>query len=164
MRILVFLHGTTIMQSAGAGKTREVRVRQSAERDPSVLAYESYIPIDHAAEKLTSWEQQGAEIMYLSSHESEADMEKDRVVLRRFHFPDGPIRYRERWQSYRDIVEEVIPDVVIEDDCESIGGAKEMATTFLEPHIQQRVRSVVIKEFQGIDHLPDRIDALRSMQ
>lgn len=162
MKMLVFLHGTIIMHKSAVGKTREFRVRQSLEREESVLDYETYVPIGNAVAKLNRWKKQGAEIIYLSSHEPEGDVEKDRAVLRKFNFPEGRVLFRRKGKTYKDIVEEVIPDVLIEDDCESIGGEREMAITFVRPEIKQQITSVVVKEFQGIDQLPDDIHSLQT--
>jgi hypothetical protein len=56
----------------------------------------------------------------------------------------------------------VLPDVLIEDDCESIGGESEMTYPQLTPALKQRIRSIVVPEFGGIDHLPDELTALIS--
>jgi len=162
MKILIFLHGTTIMHRDAAGKTQEERVKQSSERGESTLDYSSYIPIGNAVEKLNAWKRQDAEILYLSSHTVEADVEKDGGVLRKYNFPEGQLLYRKDGESYKNIVERIMPDVLIEDDCESIGGEKEMAITFVRPDIKAGIKLIVTKEFQGIDHLPDDIKVLRN--
>lgn len=161
MKILIFLHGTTIMHRNAAGKTREERAKQSSEREESVLDYESYMPVGNAVEKLNNWKRQGAEIIYLSSHEAKNDVEKDKSVLRRYNFPEGEVLYRKDGELYKDIAEKINPDVLIEDDCESIGGEKEMTITFVTPEIKRQIKSIVVKEFEGIDHLPDDIKSLR---
>ncbi|MBU0476672.1 hypothetical protein KKB68_01510, partial [Patescibacteria group bacterium] len=79
----------------------------------------------------------------------------------RYNFPEGEVLYRKDGESYKGLAEKIIPDVLIEDDCESIGGEKEMTITFVRPYIKRRTKSVVVKEFQGIDHLPDDIKSLR---
>jgi hypothetical protein len=155
VRVMVFLHGTTIMHAAGVDQRREVRVRQSKEHDPSVTDYSSYVPIGHAAEKLETWASRGAEIVYLSSHRDSLDVVADRVVLDRWAFPPGDILWRGESESYADVVARAAPDVLIEDDCESIGGREEIASAHLSPEVAKKVRSVVIREFEGIDHLPD---------
>jgi len=160
MKILIFLHGTLIMHKSAEGKNRKERVRQVIDRDPSVHDYVSYIPVGNAVEKLKSWESQGAEILYLSSHESVEDVEKDRIVLEKYNFPKGQVFYRQKDESYKDIAEKIIPDVLIEDDCESIGGEKEMTITFVKPEIKQRIKSIVVKEFSGIDNLSNKINEL----
>jgi hypothetical protein len=81
MKILIFLHGTLIMHKSAEGKTREERVKQVIDGDSSVHDYASYIPVGNAVEKLKSWQSQGAEILYLSSHETAEDVEKDKIVL-----------------------------------------------------------------------------------
>lgn len=159
MKILVFLHGTLIMHKNAIGKTREERVKQAMDNDPSVLDYVSYVSVGNAVEKLKSWQLQGAEILYLSSHETAEDVEKDKFVLEKYDFPKGQIFYRQN-ESYKDIAERIIPDVLIEDDCESIGGEKEMTITFVKPEIKQRIKSIVIKEFSGIDNLPNNLNDL----
>ena len=160
MKILVFLHGTLIMHKNGDGKTREERVRQVLDKDLSVLDYISYIPVGNAVEKLKFWQTQGAEILYLSSHETAEDVEKDKSVLEKYKFPKGQIFYRQNGESYKDIAEKITPDILIEDDCESIGGMKEMTITFVRPEIKKMIKSVVVREFSGIDHLPDGINDL----
>lgn len=150
------------MHRNAAGKTRKERVQQSVEPEESVLDYESYIPVGDAVEKTNNWKRQGAEIIYLSSHELETDIEKDKSVLRKYNFPEGEVLFRKDGESYKDIAEKIIPDILIEDDCESIGGEKEMTITFIKPEIKQRIRSIIVKEFQGIDHLPDDINSLRA--
>lgn len=160
MKILVFLHGTLIMHKSTEGKSREERVQQVENKDSSVLDYASYIPVGNANEKLKSWEKQGAEILYLSSHETAKDIEKDKSVLEKYDFPKGQIFYRQNGESYKNIVEKIIPDVLIEDDCESIGGEKEMTITFVKPEVKQRIKSIVVKEFGGIENLPDKLGDL----
>ena len=100
---------------------------------------------------------QGAEILYLSSHETAEDAEKDKIVLEKYDFPEGQVFYRQNTESYKDIAEKIIPDVLIEDDCKSIGGEKEMTITFVKPEIKQKIKSIVVKEFSGIETLPDKI-------
>jgi len=148
------------MHKSADGKTREERVEQVMNNDPSVHDYVSYIPVGNAVEKLRHWQEQGAEIFYLSSHEIAEDVEKDKFVLEKYNFPNGEVFYRHDGESYKDIAERIIPDILIEDDCESIGGEKEMIITFVKPEIKQKIKSVVVKEFSGIDNLPDDINDL----
>ena len=155
MKILIFLHGTTIMHKNAKGYKREDIVKQVLEDDESVIDFVSYIPIGNAVEKLKSWETQGVEIIYLSSHTNHNDVEKDKLVLKKYDFPKGQVVYRQYGESYKDIAEKIIPDVLIEDDCESIGGEKEMTITYVRPDIKQEIKSIVVKEFEGIDHLPN---------
>jgi hypothetical protein len=160
MKVLVFLHGTTIMHRNAVGRSREERVRQVREGEASIRAYALYVPIGNAASKLQTWNSQGAELVYLSSHKRPDDVAKDQEVLKAHHFPDGPMVFRQPGEGYQDVAERVLPDVLIEDDCESIGGAAEMTYPHIRPELQARITSVVVREFEGIDHLPDELAAL----
>ena len=158
---MIFLHGTTIMHKNGLNRTREERVKQVLDGDESLYDFGAYIPVGNVVRKLQAWKQQGAEIVYLSSHMNKADVEKDKIVLRNYGFPDGPVFFRHGGERYNEIAERVLPDILIEDDCESIGGEKNMTYPHIKPELQIRITSVVVKEFGGIDHLPDDIFALR---
>lgn len=160
MKIMVFLHGTAIMHRNALGRTREERVKQVLDGDKSVHDFASYVPVGNAVRKLQVWEEQGAEIVYLSSHKKAEDVEKDKVVLRNYGFPDGEVFFRQSGEQYSDVAERVLPDVLIEDDCESIGGEKEMTYPHIRPEIKAKIKSIVVKEFGGIDHLPDDVSVL----
>lgn len=150
---MVFLHGTAIMHGAGQGVSREERVQQVINNDSSVAKYEEYVPVGNAVEKITNWKKQGTEIIYLSSHQDSASVEKDKSVLDKYSFSKGEILFRQNGEQYKDVVEKVMPDILIEDDCESIGGEKEMTYPNLSIDAKKKIKSIVVKEFQGIDHL-----------
>ncbi len=160
MKILVFLHGTSIMHKNAAGRNREERVKQVKRGDSSVHDYASYIPVGNVVNKLDEWKKQGAEILYLSSHKTKKNVKEDEVVLERHGFPKGKIYYRHRGESYKQVAERIMPDILIEDDCESIGGKKEMTYTYIQPEIKERIKLIAIKEFRGIDHLPGSLQEL----
>jgi len=158
MKVMVFLHGTATMHRSAVGKSREERVRQSREREEGVLDYKTYVPVGDAVRKIKSWEDNGAQIVYLSSHKGkkeERDVENDKRVLEKYGFPAGPVYFRGRSEQYKDVVERVLPDVLVEDDCESIGGEPEMTYPRIRPDLKSKIKSIVVKEFSGIDHLPD---------
>jgi hypothetical protein len=161
MRILVSLHGTTIIHPTGAGRTREERVQQVRRREPSVRQYAAYIPIGNAVAKVQTWASQGADIVYLSSHRRDEHVAQDRLVLVRYGFPPGDVVSRRASQTYADVAECVAPDVLVEDDCESIGGEAEMVYPRLRDELKARSTSIVVPEFGGIDHLPDDLTLLR---
>ncbi len=161
MKILVFLHGTTIMHASAVGKTREQRVRQVVNREPGVADFSSYVPTEAAVAKLQNWSSQGATIVYLTSHRKLPLIELDAAVLRNFGFPQGEIVHRGRSRTYADVASQVKPDVLLEDDCESIGGPGNMVYPTLHPALQARIRSIVVPEFGGLAHLPDDPSALK---
>jgi len=65
--------------------------------------------------------------------------------------------FRKDGKTYKYITEKILPDVLIEDDCESIGGEKEMTITNVSPSIKKEIKLIVVKEFSGIDGLPDNL-------
>jgi hypothetical protein len=162
MKILVFLHGTTIMHKNAVGHSRKERVKQVIDKDESLLDYASYVPIGEAPKKLQTWKNQGAEILYLSSHSTPQNIESDRLVLQKHGFPQGQLLFRQIGEEYKDIAERIMPDIIIEDDCESIGGEKEMVYPHIRQELKPKIKSIVVKEFGGIDHLPNKISALRN--
>ena len=164
MRLLVFLHGTTIMHRAALGHTRQERVEQVQRRDPSVADYAAYVPVGAAVAKLARWQQQGAQICYLSSHRQPEHVAKDTAILERFGFPAGEVLFRQPGESYADVARRVRPDVLIEDDCESIGGEVEMTYPHLRPDEQAHITGIVVREFEGIDHLPEPLIELRGVR
>ena len=119
-----------------------------------------YIPIGNCRQKIRAWDEQGAEIVYITSRKTEKQVDEIRDLLKRYDFPDGRLYYRDRKQKYKDIVEEIMPNILIEDDCRSIGGRWQMCITYVNPELKEKIQSIVVKEFKGIDHLPDKFGAL----
>lgn len=156
----MFLHGTTIMHAAGLGRARTERVRQVLDAHPTVADFASYVPIENAPQTLAEWVRQGAEIVYLSSHRRPEGVAADRLVLRRYGFPTGAVVFRTREESYADVVARVAPDVIVEDDCESIGGTAQMTHPRLPAPFQDDVVSVVVPEFGGIDSVAERVSEI----
>ncbi|MFX1306745.1 MAG: hypothetical protein ACFFDG_07985 [Promethearchaeota archaeon] len=164
MRILVFLHGTCIMHKTALGLSRGQIVQQIIkDADESISDFASYIPIGNVVKKLTSWYNQGAEILYLSSHLTLENVKKDENVLIKYKFPKGPIFYRRKEKNWNLVIKEAKPNLIIEDDCESIGGKSQMTYPNLKPELRSKIKSIVIKEFAGIDHLPDDISKLTNI-
>lgn len=161
------------MHKGGKGKTREEIVKQIIEQEDTVRDFKSYIPIGNAIEKLKGWASQGAQICYLSAltedKKARGDeivgkegLSVDKVVLRGYDFPAGQIHNRRIGEDYRDVIERMypLPDIIIEDDCESIGGEKEMTYPGISPELKGKIKSIVVKEFGGIDHLPEKSERL----
>ncbi len=82
----------------------------------------------------------------------EEGLKVDQDILDKYGFPKGKIYHRQKDESYAQIAEKIASDILIEDDCEGIGGTKEMTITFVKPEIKRQIKSIAIKEFGGIDH------------
>jgi hypothetical protein len=159
MRIMVFTEGTLLTHETWVGLPREEIVRLvRAGRAPS--DFSGSVPVDRAVEKLWAWQRQGAQISYLTSRTRPDQVETIRQVLQRYGFPQGELFFRQGNEAYADVAERVMPDILIEDDCESIGGEIEMTYPRIRPELQARIKSIIVREFGGIDHLPDHLVAL----
>lgn len=159
---MIFTEGTVLMHPSGKNVSREERIRQVTNRNSDVNDFASYIPIGYPQDKLKKWEQQGVEIMYLTSRRKKDEVRNIQQVLDKYGFPRGRLYSRSRKEKYKDIAERVIPDVLIEDNCESIGGSAEMTYFHLSSNKKKKIISIPVPEFGGIDHLPDSPTALTS--
>jgi TDG/mug DNA glycosylase family protein len=155
MRIGVFLHGTAIMHAAAATVEREERVRQVRDRDAIVRDFASYVPTPGTAAKLAAWQRHGVSITYLSSHRTMDDLSADESVIRGHGFPSGPLHGRQPGEDYGSLVARLGLDVLVEDDCESIGGAAQTCAAQLSAGTAQATRCLVLPEFAGLAGLPD---------
>lgn len=145
MLIMVFLHGTATKPSGSV---------------PVGHDFANYQPTGNAVAKIKNWVSQGAKICYLTSHKNAAGVEIDRKVLDKHGFPHGEIYWRQNSEQYKDVAEKVMPDILIEDDCASIGGEAEMTYPHIREDLKPKIKSIVVKEFQGIDLLPDNLPLL----
>jgi hypothetical protein len=163
MRLLIFTEGTILMHGSAKGRTREEIVSQSREGiDPLLSDWKQYVPIGDAPRKLQLWKEQGAEILYLTSRTSKPEIDAIQLVLEKHGFPKGELCFRRQGEKYKNVAERVLPDVLIEDNCESIGGEVEMTYPHIHPKRQKRIKSIVVKEFEGVDHLPEKLATLKS--
>ncbi len=160
MKILIFTEGTILMHQCAAGLSRNEILKQLRNRQGNPRDFASYIPIGNSVKKLNNWAKAGVEIIYLTSRRKPAEVEAIRNVLNTHGFPNSRLLFRQGKQAYKDIAEAVMPDVLVEDDCESIGGAAQMTITNVDAAIKRRIKSVVIREYGGIDRLPDKIELL----
>lgn len=177
MKILVFTEGTILMHLFAKNISREERVKQSKKFviqkvkrllgfntkviPGSIEDYSNYIPIGNAVEKITNWKQQGAEIFYLTSRRIKSEIDAIQKILQKDHFSDSQnLLFRKTGEDYKDVAERLMPDILIEDDCESIGGKREMTFPNINSKLKEQIKSLITPEFSGIDHLPDSITNL----
>src|SRR3989344_9110742 len=150
MKILVFTEGTIIMHPSKVSLTREERVAQSKAKQRAVHKYREYIPNGGAVEKLNKWKTQGCEIYYLTSRTTEKEINDVAYVLSTYGFPDNNNLLFRKSEEYKDVAEKLMPDILVEDDCESIGGEVEMTYPHINENLKPRIKSIVVKEFGGI--------------
>ena len=182
MKILVFVEGTVLVFRAGKNLSRKERVKISQgagiQREGRKLSYltsaplppvkpgfpydfATNLPLGNAVEKLKTWKNQGATILYLTSRRIKQEIDAIKNILKKYDFPDRKnLSFRHQNEDSKDVAERLMPDILIEDDCESIGGEKEMTYTFIKPRLKRKIKLITVKEFGGIDHLPDDLEEL----
>jgi len=121
-----------------------------------------YVTINLCVEKINRWYKQGARMAYLTSRRKPADVAAIARILTDAGLPGYGLYYRGKGEEYHHIAEQLIPDVLIEDDCRSIGGSRNWTITYVRPDIKRRIHSIVVREFGGIDDLPDTLYGLLS--
>lgn len=129
----------------------------------SLYHHNSYIPIGNAVNIITAWQQSGANIIYCTSRKRQ-QAQKIASLLKKLGFQGTYLVAREQKESYKDIVEELLPDILIEDDCKSIGGAWQMCITKVDPIIKSKIVAIAVPEFKGIDGLPLDLEKLKLFQ
>ena len=122
-----------------------------------LFSKKGYQPIGNAVKIINALFDQGNEI-YLCSY----------VHLNRYHFIKSVMDYhklrytqilcRDRGENYADLVERIRPDILIEDDCAGIGGEKEWCITNVAPEIKADIKSIIVKEFEGIDYVVSNLN------
>lgn len=163
VKIGIFTEGTILMHKNSAGLGRSEIIQQVKDGEPSVSEYGRYIPIGQAVEKIKKWAGQDTVIIYITSRTDQKEIKDIQSVLDGHNFPKGRLEYRAiGGETYGKLAARVMPDILIEDDCESIGGEKEMIYSQIEPKIRKEMKLIKVREFQGLDHLPDDVCALMS--
>lgn len=128
----------------------------------TLFVHQRYLPIGRAKEIIRCWQQQGARIVYCTSRK-ERQADDIAALLKKYGFTSAFLVARERGETYRYLVEAIRPAVLVEDDCKSIGGAWQMCITKVKPEIKEKIVSVVVPEFKGIDCLPTNIGQLQKL-
>jgi len=128
----------------------------------TIYNHKSYLPIGNCIEKINGWHRQGAEILYCTSRKNNHAIEIA-DILRRYGFAGTKLFFREKGQKYKDIVELIKPNILIEDNCKSIGGSWQMCITYVQPLLKETIKSIIVKEFKGIDHLSQSINDLQQI-
>ena len=136
MKIMVFIEGTTF-------KTRF----------PMFLFTKyGYKPIGNAVEIVNEWKKAGHDI-YLCSYVRKRRYKFIKQIIDFYGMKYTEILCREKGEQYREIVERIRPDILVEDDCKSIGGQKEWCITNVRKELKEGILSIIVPEFKGIDDI-----------
>lgn len=123
-----------------------------------------YIPIGNCVNKINRWSNEGASILFMTYVKKESSVEAAKRILLKFGFPGHNLYHRTKGEKYKDIVEDVKSDILIEDDCKSIGGKWQMSITYVNKNIKDKIKSIVVKEYKGVDLLPDNLTELMNYE
>jgi len=159
MVIAIFTEGTILMHKTGHDFENRANIVAQAKADiDSVHNYANYVPVLGVIDKIDFWANQGAEIYYITSRADYSEIQDILNVLNKFKFPQTHhLLFRTEGNSYTNLVEDLLPDVLIEDDCESMGENSEIIFPTISEPIKKRIKSWVVPEFGGITNLPNRI-------
>ena len=146
LTIMVFAEGTILMPKSWLG----------------LYNHSSYVPIGNAVNIVNAWQQQEANIIYCTSRRKKQAV-KTASILRAYGFCGFCLVAREAKECYVDIVEALRPDILIEDDCKSIGGTWQTCIHKVKAEIKQQIKSIVVSEFKGINHLSVDISDLMNL-
>ncbi|MEM0287403.1 MAG: hypothetical protein QXG05_04420 [Nitrososphaerota archaeon] len=90
----------------------------------------------NATAKLRAWQRCGATIVYLTSKKTSENIEKVRTALKDGGAPMAELFFRIGGEDYGQVARRIAPDVIVEDDCKSIGGEREMTWPKLQTELR----------------------------
>ena len=136
MKIMIFIEGTTFYTK------------------PFLFLFtkHGYKPIRNAVKLVNALYDKGNEIYPCSYvHKSRYDFIKSIVDFYGMRYTE--ILCRDKRESYSEIVERIKPNILIEDDCKSIGGLKNCCITYVKKEIKREIQSIIVPEFARIDNV-----------
>lgn len=116
-----------------------------------------YKLIRNTVEIINSLQSKGHGI-FLCSYVSKSRYNFIKSVIDFYGIKYTEILCRDKGEKYSNIVERVCPDVLIEDDCKSICGAKYCCIDGVREDIRANINFIIVPEFSGIDDIIIKID------
>ena len=126
----------------------------------NIYNFKKYIPINNCVEKIKLWNEQGYDIQYLTSRKNKNEVNIIKNILEKNNFCGNCLHYRQKDEEYFNIAEKIMPKILIEDNCKSIGGVKQTTIYKICSEKKLMIKSILVDEFNGIDHLPNEIKEL----
>ena len=111
-----------------------------------------YIPIGNSIKIINDLYNKGNEI-YLCSYVRKNRYNFIKSIVDYYKINYTEILCRDKKEQYSDLVERIIPDILIEDDCKSIGGEKQWCITNVKEDVKRNIKSIIVEEFNGIDNI-----------
>ena len=122
-----------------------------------LFSKKGYKPLGNSIRTVNDLFDKGNEI-YLCSYVLKNRYVFIKAIMDYYKINYTQILCRDKGEKYSDLVERVRPDILIEDDCASIGGEKEWCITNVSEDIGTNIKSIIVKEFNGIDHIEKEIE------
>lgn len=141
MKIMIFIEGTTFY-------TKPVLF---------LFSKHGYKPIGNTVDIINSLHSKGHDI-FLCSYVRKNRYNFIKSVIDFYGIAYTEILCRDKGERYSDIVERVCPDVLIEDDCKSVGGEKNCCINGVREDMRANIKSIIVPEFSGIDNIIIEID------
>lgn len=136
MKIMIFIEGTTFYT-----------------KFPLYLfTKHGYKPIGNAVNTVNALYDKGHSV-YLCSYVRRLKYKFIKSIIDFYGMKYTEILCREKGEQYSEIVERIKPDILIEDDCASIGGLKNCCITNVKEEIKLKIKSIIVPEFGGIDDI-----------
>ena len=135
-KIIIFIEGTTFY-------TKPILF---------LFSKKGYVPIGNAVKIINDLYADGNEI-YLLSYVKKKRYAFIKSIIDSYKIKYTELLCRDKKESYSDLVERICPDILIEDDCKSIGGEKHWCITNVNKEIRNNIKSIIVEEFKGIDEV-----------
>lgn len=116
------------------------------------VEFEAFALLGNAVEIVNTWQNEGHDI-YLCSYVRKGRYDIIKSIIDFYGMKYTDILCRSKGEQYREIVEQLKSDILIEDDCKSIGGHKESCITNVKKELKSKIQSVIVPEFKGIDDI-----------
>lgn len=117
-----------------------------------LFSKKGYSPIGNAVNVINDLYEAGNEV-YLISYMKKKRYGYIKSIIDYYNIKYTELLCRDKKENYSDLVEKVRPDVLIEDDCKSIGGEKQWCITNVKEDIRDNIKSIIVDEFKGIDNI-----------
>ena len=117
-----------------------------------LFSKKGYIPIGNAVKTINELYNAGNEV-YLISYIKKNRYNYIKSVIDFYEINYTKILCRDKKERYSDLVEKIHPNILIEDNCKSIGGEKHCCITNVSKDIKKTIKSIIVEEFKGIDSI-----------
>lgn len=125
----------------------------------NVLTPEDLGPVTGAANKLQNWISNGVEVEFITGIHKFLDLKKVDEAIQKLGVSHPIIHARAEGEKYIDIVREVKPNILLENETNS--GEEKKVSDKLKP--EDKVSCILLTSEKGLDSLPVDLDELKDL-